>query len=60
MKPFVSKHTEQQHWNFVLCLQGQKGQEYKTPFLQSGIKKVKESITKGFFTLLAFKKIKDQ
>lgn len=59
MREFVGKHhTEQQHRNFALCLQGQKGQEYKAPFLQAGRKKVKESITKGFFPHLCFQKNK--
>lgn len=60
MREFVSKHTEQQHRNFALCLQGQKGQDYKAPFLQAGRKEVKERLTKGFFPLFTFKKIKDQ
>lgn len=61
MREFVSKHhTEQQQRNFALCLQGQKGREYKAPFLQAGRKKVKESVTKGFFPHPCFQKIKDQ
>lgn len=59
MREFVSKHhIEQQHRNSALCLQGQKGQEYKGPFLQAGRKKVKESITKGFFPHPCFQKNK--
>lgn len=58
MRQFVSKHTKQQHRNFGLCLQGQKGEEYKAPFLQVGRKKVKESITKGLFPPPCFQKSK--